>query len=217
MPPQAEAPPDEQQPDKCGPWAPSTTRAPALRIRSPGRCSRKPFPPGRRRERRSYGALREFSFLNLMARAHELRQPRAIPTPNSNPTPASPQIRTGVTGVWRLDTAIGAASRNPAPPPKNAARRSAIGSQRSLEPVATATPVPISPPMIAPANNPGLPAALPRIDPITAPSPARTHAAMNSGRGFKCVGPSRGCHERQQAEGGSPGSVACTRWQTPHR
>src|SRR4029077_8263039 len=45
-------------------------------------------------------------------------------------------------------------------------------------------PMPTSPPMTAPANNPGFPAALPRTDPTTAPSPARTQAAMNRGSVF---------------------------------
>ncbi len=120
------------------------------------------------------------------ARAQELpRQPRPTPTPSSKPTPASPQISSGVTGVWRLDTAIGAATANPTLPPRNAPRRSATGSHRTLEPINTAAPMPTTPPISAPPNNPGFPAALPRIDPTTAPSPERTHPAMKRGNGFK--------------------------------
>ena len=113
------------------------------------------------------------------------RQPRATPTPSREPRPASAQISMGVMGVCRLDPAIGEASAKPTLPPTNAARRSAPGSQRSLEAIKTAAPTPASPPMTAPANNPGFPAPLPRMDPTTAPSPARTQAAMNRGSVFK--------------------------------
>src|SRR5437899_10336205 len=43
-----------------------------------------------------------------------------MPTPTSRPTPATAQARTGVTGVCRLATAIGAATANPTIPPTNA-------------------------------------------------------------------------------------------------
>ena len=120
------------------------------------------------------------------APAQELRrQPRATPTPRSKPTPASPQIRTGVRGVWRLVTAIGAATANPTTPPTNAPRRSSGESHRSLARAATAAPTPTAPPTTAPTKSPGVPAALPRMEPMMAPRPANAQVVRNAGMGFK--------------------------------
>ena len=127
----------------------------------------------------------DMSRASLEERQRFPRQPRATPTPSREPRPASAQISMGVMGVWRLDTANGEASAKPMLPPTNAARRSAPGSQRILEAIKTAAPMPTSPPMTAPANNPGFPAPLPSTDPTTAPSPASTQAAMNRGNVFK--------------------------------
>src|SRR3989454_8363961 len=115
------------------------------------------------------------------------RQPRATPTPRSNPTLLNPQIRTGVMGVWRCVTAIGAATANPAIPPTNAPRRSSAKSHCSFVSTRTAATTPRTPPTTAPPNSPGFPAPLPRADPITAPSPASAHVAMNTGIGFMRV------------------------------
>src|SRR5881396_3069825 len=115
------------------------------------------------------------------------RQPRATPTPRSNPTLLNPQIRTGVRGVWRCVTAIGAATANPAIPPTNAPRRSSAKSHCSFVSTRTAATTPRTPPTRAPPNSPGFPAPLPRADPITAPRPASAHVAMNTGMGFKRV------------------------------
>src|SRR2546426_2708593 len=113
------------------------------------------------------------------------RQPRATPTPRSNPTLLNPQISTGVRGVWKCVTAIGAATANPAIPPTNAPRRSSAKSHCSLVNARTAAVTPRTPPTTAPPNSPGFPAALPRTEPITAPRPANAQVAMNTGIGFR--------------------------------
>src|SRR6266581_452824 len=82
--------------------------------------------------------------------AQELRrQPRANPTPSSTPTPASAQIRTGVTGVWRFATATGAATTNPIIPPIRPLERSARASHWNLEASPTAAVTPNIPPTVA--------------------------------------------------------------------
>src|SRR6266513_4938542 len=115
------------------------------------------------------------------------RHPRATPTPRSSPTLLNPQIRTGVRGVWRCVTAIGAATANPAIPPTNAPRRSSAKSHCSFVSTRTAATTPRTPPTRAPPNSPGFPAPLPRADPITAPRPASAQVAMNTGMGFMRV------------------------------
>src|SRR2546430_8929392 len=56
----------------------------------------------------------------------------ALPISKSRPTPASPQVRTGVMGVRRFATAKGAATANPTIPPTKAPLRSSGASHRSL-------------------------------------------------------------------------------------
>ena len=115
------------------------------------------------------------------------RQPRATPTPRSNPTLLNPQIRTGVMGVCRLVTAIGAATPNPTIPPMSAPRRSSAKSHCSFVSARTAATTPRTPPTTAPPKSPGFPAALPSADPITAPRPVSAQVAMNTGMGFRRV------------------------------
>src|SRR2546430_7070035 len=109
----------------------------------------------------------------------------ALPISKSRPTPASPQVRTGVMGVRRFVTAKGAATANPTIPPTKAPLRSSGASHRSLVKTTTAAPTPNRPPTPAPAKSPGFPAALPRMEPTTAPRPANTQVARNTGMGFK--------------------------------
>ena len=117
--------------------------------------------------------------------AQELRrQPRANPTPSSTPTPASAQIRTGVTGVWKFAAATGAATTNPIIPPIRPLERSAGASHWNLEASPTAAVTPNIPPTVAPTKSPDFPAAFPSIEPITAPRPASIHAARKIGRVF---------------------------------
>ena len=112
------------------------------------------------------------------------RQPRAIPAPRSTPTPASAQTSTGVIGVRRLATAIGAARAKPMIPPTSPLRRSSPESHWNLAAAATEAVTPKTPPTIAPTKSPRFPAPFPSTEPITAPSPARIQAARNTRRGF---------------------------------
>jgi hypothetical protein len=117
-------------------------------------------------------------------RAQDLRlEPRASRTPNSRPTPASAQVKTGVMGVWRLLTATGAATAKPTIPPMKAPRRSASESHWSLARMTTAAPTPSTPPTTAPAKSPRFPAPWPRTEPITAPIPVRAQVAKKAGMG----------------------------------
>lgn len=93
-------------------------------------------------------------------------------------------MSTGVTGVWRLATAIGAAIANPMIPPTRPLPRSCRESHWSLEEAATAAATPTMPPTTAPTNSPRFPTPFPRIDPITAPRPASIQAMRKAGMGL---------------------------------
>jgi len=80
---------------------------------------------------------------------------------------------------------MGAASPKPTRPPPNAPQRSVGGSHSSRMAVVTDTTTPRKPPTIAPANRPDCPAAWPRIEPMTAPKPAKAHAATSKRKDFK--------------------------------
>ena len=80
---------------------------------------------------------------------------------------------------------MGAATPKPQRPPINAPHRSVGGSQCSRSTVITVTSTPRMPPTMAPTKRPDCPAAWPRMEPMTAPKPAKAQVATSKRKDFK--------------------------------
>ena len=101
--------------------------------------------------------------------------------------PAKLQTRTGMTGVRRLVAAIGAATKKPKRAPTEALRLAEPAIHPRREHTRGDSQASAAPPTTAPAKRPAFPAALPGIEPATAPKPLSSQTRMSVATGFMSV------------------------------